>query len=391
MGRPRFVTTIAVGALLAQHWQPDALASDGITPPWLAFEWFVVEAFVREKDLLGPGPRIPGIMKAQRALANGRPLSSLSYLKTPTVFGYTGIFRRLARELRVITADGRLDDAGYELLSVWSDEQGLPGFIDGTDGIGAGLRNHFLRAIGQAMERGATTSQSADFRKSIVLRLDPAKIGSSESQLLYSLLQSRAGPPHMVGPICDALAARKSQIEPSDEGEFLRVLSRNVVPEFQALLTAIDAYEALCGLLTDSFDRVRFLGANSRGAPIGITDFRGEEVDRLIEKMPAAIAAIELHPALLEWEPNIQLLLNGFRDVRDAEQMYSALLAHHEFVQGEKPPNGKRPWFERERSDRILVRSDYVLEQAPAPRVANVHEYRIPTFSRFLADLGALA
>jgi hypothetical protein len=60
-------------------------------------------------------------------------------------------------------------------------------------------------------------------------------------------------------------------------------------------------------------------------------------------------------------------------------------------VQSEKPPNGKRAWFERERSDRILVRPDYILDEAPTSRVAQVHEYRIPTFSRFLADLGAFA
>ena len=50
MGHPRFVTAMAVGACVCDEWDTDAVAADDITPPWLVWEWFVVEAFVRAEE-----------------------------------------------------------------------------------------------------------------------------------------------------------------------------------------------------------------------------------------------------------------------------------------------------------------------------------------------------
>src|SRR5512133_3976168 len=97
MSRIRFVTAIAVGAQVcaSADFEEDELAKDGVTPPWLVFEWFVVEAFVRARDQLRQtgGPlRIAGRTKVETALRARRPVSASAYLKTPTVFGFTGIF-----------------------------------------------------------------------------------------------------------------------------------------------------------------------------------------------------------------------------------------------------------------------------------------------------------
>jgi hypothetical protein len=70
--------------------------------------------------------------------------------------------------------------------------------------------------------------------------------------------------------------------------------------------------------------------------------------------------------------------------------LFDAVLNHHEHVQREKPPNGKRSWFERSPRGKVVVRSGYTLQEAPEEKAGYVHEYRIPTFSGFLADLGAL-
>ena len=61
MGRPRFVTAMAVGACVCDEWDTDAVAADEITPPWLVWEWFIVEAFVRAEGLLSGISRVPGI------------------------------------------------------------------------------------------------------------------------------------------------------------------------------------------------------------------------------------------------------------------------------------------------------------------------------------------
>ena len=38
---------------MRDEWDADAVAADEITPPWLVWEWFVIEAFVRAVDLFG--------------------------------------------------------------------------------------------------------------------------------------------------------------------------------------------------------------------------------------------------------------------------------------------------------------------------------------------------
>src|SRR5258705_10984439 len=63
MGHPRFVTAIAVGARLWDDWDDDEVAADGITPPWLVWEWFVVEAFVRTEISPSGTSGVPGIQK----------------------------------------------------------------------------------------------------------------------------------------------------------------------------------------------------------------------------------------------------------------------------------------------------------------------------------------
>ena len=107
MRRPRFLTALAVGAHVCADFEPEQRAKDGITPPYLVFEWWVLEAFGRARDLLAEKGRIPGIQKAQNAIRNGRPLSAPAYLQVPSVFGFTGIFRRLARHTRILTRNAR--------------------------------------------------------------------------------------------------------------------------------------------------------------------------------------------------------------------------------------------------------------------------------------------
>jgi hypothetical protein len=68
MGHPRFVTAMALGACVCEGWDADATAADDITPPWLVWEWFVVEAFVRADEALSGRSAIPGIQKVRRCV-----------------------------------------------------------------------------------------------------------------------------------------------------------------------------------------------------------------------------------------------------------------------------------------------------------------------------------
>lgn len=88
---PRFLTHIAVSLSIAAEFEGQ-IATDDISEPWQVFEWYVVEGLVRStkdsKLLRG----LPGTEKVAQALRDNVPLSASRYLKTPTVFGFHGIY-----------------------------------------------------------------------------------------------------------------------------------------------------------------------------------------------------------------------------------------------------------------------------------------------------------
>lgn len=131
---PRFLTAMVVSMSLCEVYPSDTTARDGVTPLWLVFEWYVVEGLVR---MLGKNSEaikgLPGRNKAATALKDDVPLSARRYLKTPSVFGFHGIYRQLARNLR-LEQDGSLSERGFELLNIWTQEQGLAGFVGSKDG-----------------------------------------------------------------------------------------------------------------------------------------------------------------------------------------------------------------------------------------------------------------
>src|SRR5579871_3680893 len=124
---PRFLTCVAVSHSLCSGFSDEDVAADGISEPWQVFEWYLVEGLLRtteEKSLLRG---LPGQVKAATAIKDGVPLSAKRYLKTPTVFGFHGVYRALARDLEVERA-ARLGETGYALITTWEKEQRLDGF-----------------------------------------------------------------------------------------------------------------------------------------------------------------------------------------------------------------------------------------------------------------------
>ena len=394
MGHPRFVTAMAVGACVCDDWDTDAVAADEITPPWLVWEWFVVEAFVRAKDSLSGISSVPGIQKVGRALRDQRPVSATAYLKTPTAFGFTGVFRRLARGIGILTDDGALDDGGYELVSAWAKDQGLDGIIDASGGDGHAFREQLRRAVAQGMEKGHTTHQPGEFWRDLARRLDPAAPGRNEKKTLLNRILLHAGQVEMIATLKEALIAQGGVSGRDDEAPFLRKLTGNTPRDLQQLLTAIDAYEAFARAVTDAFDGLRYCASSYGGAPVDAGNFSSIKAAKsALAALGPSLARIRAHPTLLEWERDQKGLaqaVDRFDGLRTGRDLFDAVLNHHEHVQHEKPPNGKRPWFERGAQGRVVVRSGYTSQEPPDEDGGYVHEYRIPTFSRFLTDLGAL-
>lgn len=390
MGHPRFLTAMALGACVCEGWDLDATAADEITPPWLVWEWFVVEAFVRAENELSGRTRIPGGLKVKQALRKARPICASSYLKTPSAFGFTGVFRRLARNIGILTSDGLLDDGGYELIMAWAKDQGLDGIVESSS-AGRAFRDRLRRAVSQGMDKGHTTYQSGEFWRELAVRLDPLKPGSRERRVMLERITSLSGPPEMITLLKDAIIARGGVSERKDEASFVRELSESASTDLNQLLTAIDAYEAFGRSITNAFDGLRYCATSNCGAPIDVTEFSNSKAAKsALATLSLSLTRIRSHPTLLEWDKNgLEQGIERFEGVRTLGDLFTATLNHHEQVQRDKPPNGKRPWFERTMRGKVLLRPGYTLAEPPDVQADYVHEYRIPTFSNFLGELEA--
>lgn len=108
-GFPRFLTVMAITALVCERFDDEAVAADDVSEPWQVFEWYVVEGLVRTARMDDEIQGVPGREQARTAIKNRLPLSADRYLKTPTVFGFHGVYRLLSKTLGVESA-GRLGD-----------------------------------------------------------------------------------------------------------------------------------------------------------------------------------------------------------------------------------------------------------------------------------------
>lgn len=388
MGRIRFVTAMCLGALVCEAYDDDVVAIDGITPPWLVFEWFVIEALARAgEDTRGAG--IPGLQKVTGCLAAQRQVSAAAYLKTPKVFGFSGIFRRLATNSKILDDGMRLDEGGWELLRAWERDQSLVGLVHGKQGAGAGLVRELRAAVSRGVDAGSTVSRPGAFWSELAMRLHPASIGKREGEVLLRRLHASSP---LTSEHIDLLERQAVHVARDDEPAYLRRMARRSSVELAAHLDAVDAYESLCRPVVDAFDLVRHLSTHRSLGPISAAEFAASShAAGLVEAIAEGCRRVERDPHLLDWQPDVRVVVDGFGDIRTATGLFDAVVDHHEASQRRKPPDGKRPWIERVRDGAVMVRPAYpvpVREEAPSPYV---HDYRTRTLCGFLADTGVIS
>jgi hypothetical protein len=391
MSRPRFATAIALGSVVCEGWEDDEVAKDGVSPPWMVFEWYVAESLVRCREKLRDGQRIPGRLKIETALRQKRPISAASYLKTASIFGFTGIYKRLAIALGIVTDNLRLDDAGYNLVAAWERDTGMSGFQAGREGEGAGLRDRLKRAVDQGLQVGRTVPLSGALYEQIALLTEPVGAGRSEAKLLTSLLCTPKKEPEMAAELVNAIIKGEALVSPADEPGFLRGTARHASEALQIRLHAIDAFESLCRPITDAFDGIRRLSTEHERAPIGVQEFREyARKSKLVQHVQDGVARACADPVLLEKEPGVRSLVDCFMPAKDPESLFRSVLDHHAEAQRKKPPDGKRPWIVRLAGDQVSVRAAYVLDgSGDSPEY--VHRYRTTSLSMFLKDLRRLS
>jgi hypothetical protein len=394
MSRPRFLTAIAVSAAVCDGLE-DHFAADGITPSYLVFEWLVVEAFVRASEPQAT-LRTPGIQKARDARQSDDAMCARTYLKTPTVFGFHGVYKPLARHLGVVDDELRLADHGYELLKAWQTEQGLEGFLDsvsGSAGAGRSARQTLRDALVDGLAASCTKRSGAwQGWRILARRLAPTSSGPNEAAFIRRLLADQAAEPR--GEIFKLLSGARI-VDNLGEDEVARsFLLPKASTDLKTRLRAIGAYERVCTALEEAFDWIRYLSTHSVGRPITATTFAQESrARRLAKDLPAAIAAAEgaLAVAPLGVQQLFATLAEAFNGAHAVEMLFEAVLARHEQVQKDKPPEGKRSWFERAPDGATFVRPPYRVHDRPANERGWNRPYRIGTVLSFLHDLKVAA
>lgn len=391
MSRPRFLTAIAVSAVVCEGLE-ERYAADNITPAHLIFEWLLVEGFAREgrEDEIR---RTPGILKAREALRAGVKMSARSYLKVPNVFGFHGVYKRLAVNLRIVDEDFALGDHGYALLKIWGQEQRLGGFVNAAiprQGV-----SNFKRLLRSAVDEGLNyghTARGAGWQgwRFFADHLAPARTGEREARFIRDLL-------------LDPAADRREEVFrllELPENSHLRdevneaLIAQRLLPqasqELALRLRAIAAFEEACAVIEDAFDWLRYLSTRSRTRPISRADFSSvPEVIKAAGELRARLQAVEL---LLDQAPRqaqerFTELTGFFAHVCTADELFDAVLRRHAFIQKNKPPEGKREWFEHAANDGVYVRSNYRLDEPPAPSPGWPRPYRLLTAVNFCNDL----
>ena len=390
MWRPRFLTAIAITSVITDPFREE-IAKDGVSPPWLVMEWYYVEAMTNIRQGNGINiQRIPGIDKARQASNDEVPLSSPRYLKTPKVFGYHGVYKRLAKYLDVVNEDFSLGENGYRLICIWEKEQGLAGFCDqeATEGKGAKTRQVLRDALRDALTSGQTGRSRSwsgyDFFREA---LGPYRFGPREADFFSGLFTNGSEPHHEVFSLLRDSKIRQDFFEEQDERDLMRRVRGKMSPLLGERCDAIEAYEGVCRPLQEAFDLFRFISTQRGALLIRPQDVATEpRLTEIVAKLPENIARARRALSESPVAESFEMLARKFEEVRSPEDLFRALWEHHQRVQKRKPPEGKRPWFEETCDGGLIVRLPYRLEKFQK-RERYVHPYRLSPVIYFLNDL----
>jgi hypothetical protein len=384
MSRIRFVTAIAIGATMADEFA-GVIAADGKSPAYLAYEWIVVESLARRGP--SPPPRsVPGIEKARRALERSRSahLDAGSYLQVPKVFGFHGVYKRLARGLGIVDEDLSLAPGGDPLVAAWEREQGWSGFAGRTPGsTGIGLSARLRAEVRSALREGrVTTAIGSHLWIQLAEGLDPDRAGPRERKLLWDRLVDDRQPvrSELVCVLRDYAGDPKLT-----DAEILRAIIPTVGPDLKARLAAIESYERVAHLLEGVLLTMRYESTVRGMRPVGFATVAAvPSIVQAAEKVPKAIRAASRSLPSEEKVP-FEDALGMFGEELGAMELIEAVLSHHEAVQ--KAKGGKRAWLERA-EEGFYVRRPYATTDTKLDERRYIHPYRLTALCSFIRDLG---
>lgn len=388
MQHPRFLTAVAVGAELCRPFL-DEVASDGITPPHIVYEWYVIQAFYKtfrdSDELIG----FPGILKAKNAWIKKDPFSHTRYLKTAPIFGFNGVYKTLAEELDIVQ-DGLLDENGDQLLRVWSEEQSFPGFLGQENAVGAGrqFKQTFRNAIEESLKKGEVFHPwSWHWFKEIAERLGPYRAGNREKRFIRSLLlNNETGYRRQLLESLQEFLQRNENVVWT-ERQFHEYLIKSFDPPLKELLLTIQSYEKFARIITTSFyNMLYYLSDKNRkiqGKELEEQRFSKIDVTQLRDLYESVYGMLSSYNESNNFHKNFAPfgLVNGSRD------FIITLINHHHRVQKNKPPFGKAPWLESFGDGTYMIRPLYRQDEPIKYGFEYVNRYRVSSLISFREDL----
>ena len=384
MQRVRFLTVMAVGALVTEGLEVDPKQPE--IQPFLVWEWLVVEAIVRTLDEDHGVRGVPGTLVTRRAITEHGYLDQRSYLKTPRIFGFHGVYKRLANHLGLMDVHLRPRPECDRLVHSWAKGAGYSSLV-GIQPLLDKWRQAVKRSMSQYPARTHAGWGRDDWAELAELGA-PAKARWREKKLLRGLLHSTND--RRLGALPAIWSLQDEFDEHGYTENLLHKRLKQVLPSYAAVLDAIAAYEDFGRGLTDAFDILR--------ADAGMFDTKGFEITSLGQNKAATSALRHLdrryelvRHRLGEIDLQIMALFDE-RFARFAEPMsigdsVAAICEHHEQIQKGKSAEGKRPWFDRLSPGRIYMRHQYREPRLPNEPGQYVHAYRGRPVRNFYFDL----
>jgi len=383
MSRIRFIIAIAAAAHALEELRDD-IADDGVSPAYLVFEWLLVEAMASRDLPVAATLHVPGIAKARAARARTQHLDALSYLKTPKVFGFHGVYKRLAIGMRVIDTDLALLERGDRLLRVWEREQDLLGFVDGTPkSKGRHFRDQIARAVSKGMGSGGLdVAHGSHIWTRLAGAFRPDGCGPREGSLLRKWLVDSNEPlqEEFVRLVWDG-------DQSLTESDAVRAVAARATQDLRRALLAIHHFEHFARILHTGLEVLRRRSTASGTKPLRPEDLRDDALLTVLSgKLGVAFDRAADHLDQVAHGQHFEAEFGDFRTCGSPNLFAAELLRRHREVQTYKPPHGKRPWFE-EIDGGFVVRGPYRLHEPPQDRDDFVHPYRVGAIRSFLEDL----
>jgi hypothetical protein len=384
MSRIRFITAIAVGSRVLE--QPVEWAAEDGTPAYLALEWVVVESFARARatsDLVG----VPGIQKARRAVRSNAHLGTGGrYLAAPKVFGFHGVYKRLAIDLAVVDAQLELlPGPGEELVLAWGADQD----IQVRDAHLRGDLRRLQRDVGQALDRGQVQlPRGSGFWAKVARWFAPDGAGRRERQLIWRWLSNADGGEDVRWSLRAELVRHVGEgvYQDLSERDLARALAESpaISGELRARLRAIDAFEEVAIDLDEAFAVLRAIASPAQTTAVAVARIADDaRIAQIASALPAKVEAARDKLAPVGLTEAFESELGMFGAVDTGGRLVDELLARHRDVQARK---GARPWFNALDAG-VLTRGPGVFHEEPTRRSGYVHPYRLAALRSFVRDL----